>query len=99
MQNKLNLNGKNDKLYELFIDLVNKVWVSNVYDDLESYSKDVLHMYTEKKADMKRNKVFLKYLHGELCTIEATLKVPDNCKYPSALIEVAQNQKQKTQEV
>ena len=56
-------------------------------------------MYTEKKADMKRNKVFLKYLHGEHCTIEATLKVPDNCKYPSALIEVAQNQKQKTQEV
>ena len=99
MQNKLNLKGKNYKLYKVFIDLVNKVWVSNVYNDLESYSKDVLHMYTEKKADMKRNKVFLKYLHGELCTIEATLKVPDNWKYPSALIEVAQKKKKKTQEV
>lgn len=80
MQNKLNLKGKNDKLYKLFIDLVNKVLVTNIYDDSENYSKDVLHMYTEKKADMKRNKVFLKHLHRELCTIEATLKVSDNCK-------------------
>ena len=43
---------------------------------------------------MKRNEAVLTELPGELYTIEANVKIPDNCKYPLALIQAAQNQKQ-----
>ena len=43
---------------------------------------------------MKRNETVLNELPGELYTIEANDKTPDNCKYPLALIQAAQNQKQ-----
>ena len=51
-----------------FIDLLNKVWVGNIDDDVievievkfvlesdENYSKDVLHMYAENEPVMKMN--------------------------------------------
>ena len=43
---------------------------------------------------MKRNVGILNDSPGKLCTIKATDKISDNCKYPLALIQAAQNQKQ-----
>ena len=43
---------------------------------------------------MKRNKAVLNELPGELYVIEVNDKIQDNCKYPLALIQAAQNQKQ-----
>ena len=43
---------------------------------------------------MERNEAVLNHLPGELYTVEADDKVPDNCKYPLAMTEAAQNQKQ-----
>ena len=43
---------------------------------------------------MKRTEVVLIDLPGKLYTIEANDKIPGNCKYPLALIQAAQNQKQ-----
>ena len=51
-------------------------------------------MYAEDEPAVKRNEAVLNDLPGELYTIEADDKVPDNCKYPLAMIEAAQNQKQ-----
>ena len=55
-------------------------------------------MYAENKPYMKQNTAVLNDLHGNLYTIEADYKIPDNYKYPLATIQAAQNQKQ-TQEV
>ena len=87
--------------------MLNKVRVSNIDDDVENllkarfiresdenYAKDALHMYVENEPPMKRNEAVLNELLGELYTIEANEKIPDNCKYPLALMQVAQNQKQ-----
>ena len=38
-------------------------------------------MYTENEPAMKRNDSLLNDLHGELYTIEAIDKIPDNCQY------------------
>ena len=91
---------------QLFIDLLIKVRVGNIDDEVEkllkarfidesdeNYPVDVLHMYTENKPAVKRNEAVLNNLPSELYTIEADDKIPDNCKYPLALIEAAQNQK------
>ena len=43
---------------------------------------------------MKRNDVVLNDLPCELYTVEADDKIPDNCKYPLATIQVAHDQKQ-----
>ena len=51
-------------------------------------------MYAEDEPAMKGNEAILNDLPGEVYTIEADDKVPDNCKYPLAMIEAAQNQKQ-----
>ena len=90
------------------IDLLNKVRVGNIDDDVENllkaklinesdenYSKDTLHMYGENEAAMKKNKVVLNNLPGELYTIQANDKVPDDCKYALALIKAAWNKKNK----
>ena len=96
---------KNDKP---FIDMLNKVRVDNVDDDVEQllkarfvcdsdksyYPKDVLHMYAENEPAIGRNEAVLNNLPGGLCTIEADHKIPDNFKYPLAMIPAAQNQKQ-----
>ena len=50
-------------------------------------------MYGENEPAMKRDDDALNDLPGKLYTIEADDKVPDNCKYPLATIEAAQNQK------
>ena len=42
---------------------------------------------------MKRNEAVQRDLPGELYTTEADDKIPDNCKYPLALIQAAQNEK------
>ena len=60
----------------------------------ENSPKDTLHMYAENEPAMERNEVALNDLPGELYTVDADNKVPDNCKYPLAMIETAQNQKQ-----
>ena len=95
---------QNDKL---FIDFLNKIRVGNI-DDVENllkrrfiresdqnYPKDALHMYAENTAAMKRDDVVLNELPGEPYTIEANDKIPDNCQYSLALIQAAQNQKQR----
>ena len=79
---------QNDKL---FIDLLNKVRIGNIDDDVdnllkarfiheshENYPKDALHMYAEKDPTMKRNEAVLNQLP----------------QYLLVLIQVAQNQKQ-----
>ena len=86
------------------MDLINKVRAGNIDDDAENllkakficesgenYAKDAFHMYAENEPAMKRNKVALNDLSGELYTTEANGIVPDNYKYPSTLIEAAQN--------
>ena len=93
---------QNDKV---FIDFLNKVRDGNIDDDAEkllkarfisdeNYPKDALHMYAENEPAMERNEDVLNDLPGELYIVEADDKVPDNCKYPLAMIEAAQNQKQ-----
>ena len=51
-------------------------------------------MYAENEPAMKKNEDVLNYLSGELYTTEANDKIPNNCKYPLALIQAVQNQKQ-----
>ena len=50
-------------------------------------------MYAENEAATKRNETALSKLLGELYTIEANDKIPDNFKYLSAFIQAAQNEK------
>ena len=79
---------QNDKL---FVKLLNKVRVGNIVDDVENllkarfifesnenYPKDALHVYAKNEPAMKRNEVVLKDLAGELYTIEANDKIPNN---------------------
>ena len=67
---------QNDKL---FIELLSKVPVGNIDDDIEhllkaificesdeNYPKDALHMYAEIELGMKRNKAVLNEFPGEL---------------------------------
>ena len=51
-------------------------------------------MHAENEPAMKRNGTVLNDLPGELYLIEASEKIPDNCKYSLVLIQAAQNQKQ-----
>ena len=87
--------------------MLNKVRIGNIDDDVEdllkarfihesdeNYPEDALHMYAENEPAMKTNEAVLNELPGELYIIEANDKIPDNCKYPLALIQAAQNQKQ-----
>ena len=87
--------------------MLKKIRVGNIDDDVENlrkarficesdenYPKDTLHMYEENLPAMKRNEAVLNDLPGQLDTIEANDKIPDNCKYPLALIQAAENQKQ-----
>ena len=62
--------------------------------DENYYQKDALHMYAENEPVIGRNEVVLNNLPGQLYTIGADDKIPDNCKYPLATILAAQNQKQ-----
>ena len=90
-----------------FIDLLNKVRVGNIDDDVENllkarlvhesdenYSKDALQMSAENEPAMKRNEAVLNELPGKLYTVDANAKIPDNRKYPLAIIKSAHNQKQ-----
>ena len=56
-----------------------------------------MHMYAENDPAIKRNEPFLTEFPGEIYTIEANDKFPDNWKYPLeipiALIQAAQNQR------
>ena len=87
--------------------LLNKVRVGNIKTDVEkllkarfihesdkSYPRNALDMYAEIAPAVKRNEVVLNDLPGEFYTIEASYKIPDNCKYLETLIQAAQNQKQ-----
>ena len=96
---------ENDKL---FIDLLNKLRLVNIDDDVEkllkarfihefdeNYPKDTFHMYPKNEPAMKRNGAVLNNLLGKLYAIKANNdKIQDNCKYPLTLIEAHQNEKQ-----
>ena len=95
---------QNDKL---FTELLNKVGIGNNDDDVENllaarficefdenYPKVSLHMYAENEPTMKRNEAVLNEFSGELYIIKANDKIPDNFKYPLALKQATQNQKQ-----
>ena len=56
-------------------------------------------MYTENEPAMERNDAVLNDLPDELYKIESHDKISDNCKYPLATIQAAQNKKKQTQEV
>ena len=56
--------------------------------------KNALHMYAENERGMKTNEAALNDQFGDLHTIQANDKIPDNCKYIFAIIQAAQNQKQ-----
>ena len=84
--------------------MLNEVRVGNIDDDVEkllkatfihesdeNYPKDALHMYAENEPAMKRNDAVLNNLPGKLYPIEADDKILDNCKYPLATIQAAQN--------
>ena len=81
----------------MFIDLLNKFPVGNIDDDAEKlltvrfthkpdekYPKNALCMYIENEPVMKRNEAVLNDFNGELYSIGADDKIPDNCKYPLA---------------
>ena len=51
-------------------------------------------MHAKNDPAMKRNEAVVNDLPGQLYTIEDNDKIPDNCKYPLALIQAAQNQNQ-----
>ena len=53
-----------------------------------------MDIYTENEPAMKKNEAVLNELPGELYTIEANDKIPDNCKHTLALTQAAQNKKQ-----
>ena len=88
-----------------FIDMLNKVRVSNVDDAVEELLKAsfvcdsdehcnpkvALHMHAENEPAISRNEPLLNNSAGELYTIEADDKIPDNCKYQLAMILAAQN--------
>ena len=44
---------------------------------------------------MERNEAVLNDLPGELYIIKTNNKIPDKYKYPTALVQVTQNQKKK----
>ena len=51
-------------------------------------------MHADNEPAMKRNEAVLNEFPGELYTINAKDKILDNWKYPLALIQAAQNQRQ-----
>ena len=51
-------------------------------------------MHADNEPVMKRNEAVLNEFPGKLYTIKAKDKILDNCKYPLALIQAAQNQRQ-----
>ena len=51
-------------------------------------------MYAENEVVMKRNYAVFNDVPGQLYTKGADDKIPDNCKYPLATIQAAQNKKQ-----
>ena len=94
----------------MFIDLLTKVRVSNIDGYVETLlkdifkresdrnlSKDASHIYAENEPTVKRNEAVVNE-PGEFYTIGAAGNVPDDCKYPLALIQAAQNQKQTNME-
>ena len=86
MLNKVRVGNIDDEVEKLL-----KAWF--IYESHENYPIDASHMHAENEPAMKKNEAFLNNLPGELCTTEADGKIENNCKYPLALIEAAQNQK------
>ena len=90
-----------------FIDTLNKVRIGNVDNDVEQlfrarfvcnsdenyYPKDALQMYGENELVIGRIKAVLNNLPDEFYTIDADDKIPDNFKYPLAMILAAQNKR------
>ena len=81
----------NSRLEEIFVIIPEKAFaglsVMTVGDFLQLPPVSYLQ-------SMERNEAVLNYLPGELYTVEADDTVPDKFKYPLAMIEAAQNQKQ-----
>ena len=51
-------------------------------------------MYAENYPTVKHNRKTLDKFPGKTCTINAIDQIPADCKYPAALISLAQNKKQ-----
>ena len=90
-----------------FIKLLNNVRVGKIEEQDENllksrficesdknYPDNALHMYAENEPTILRNIAVLNNLPGEVYSIEAYDKVPNDCSYPLHLIQAAQNQKQ-----
>ena len=91
--------------------MLNTVRVGNIDDDIEqllkarfihesdeNYAKDALDMYAENELVLRTNEAILNDFAVKFWQNTKT-KIPDNCKYPLALILVAQNQSKQTQDV
>ena len=84
----------NVRVVDIDDDVENVLKERSVCESDEKYPKDPLDMYTEKEPAMERNEAILNYLPSDLYTTDANDKIPDNFKYPLALIQTARNQKQ-----
>ena len=60
----------------------------------KNYPNNALHMYAENEPTIFRNQMILDVLPGQLYTIKAIDKIPDDCSYSRNVIQDAQNQKQ-----
>ena len=89
-----------------FIQLLNKIRVGNVDEDVENKLKsrfiektnkvfrhDKLHRFAENEFVNRHNKQFLECLSGDTFKIDAIDAIPVNCDSNESLIQAAQNQK------
>ena len=80
-------------MFDLVTVMMQKNYSRQDFDEFdESYPKDALHLYAKNKPAVKRNEAILNDLPGVLYTGNG--KIPHTCKYSTALIQAAQNQKQ-----
>ena len=82
------------KYVELTDDIEKILKARCIHESAENFPKHGLYMNTENESAIKESVAVLCDFLGDLYTIEANGKIPDNCKYPLATIQTAQNQKQ-----
>ena len=73
--------------------MIAKITTRFLHESDESYPKDAFHIYAENEPAVKQNEAVQNYIPGDFCIIEANGKFPDNCKYPLATMQAAQNLK------
>ena len=88
-----------------FIQLLNKIRVGNVDEDVEyelksrfiektkkEFPHDKLHIFAENEFASRHNKQFLECLSGDTLKIDVIDAIPVNCDSNESLIYAAQNQ-------